>query len=49
MSIREKVLLYPINGNDYTPERPLVLCDALKGFGSPGPEDGGCFADHPHI
>jgi hypothetical protein len=47
LSIREKLLLYPLAGEDYAPQEPLVLCDVIKEFGPPRPQDGGWFADHP--
>lgn len=47
LNIREKLLLYPLQGDDCQPQEPLVLCNALAEFGDPGQIDGGWFVDHP--
>ena len=47
LDIREKLLLYPLEGASCAPGTPLTLCDAVQEFGEPGPETGGWFVDHP--
>ena len=47
LDIREKLLLYPLAGENLAPAEPLLLCDVVNDFGEPGPETGGWFADHP--
>jgi len=47
LNLRETLLLYPLEGENLTPGEPVVLCDSLKEFGNPGPDDACWFVDHP--
>ncbi len=46
ISLREKLVLYPLNGENLEPGEPLMLCDTMAEFGEPE-KTARWYADHP--